>query len=59
MQVIDPAKEFARSLAKVLVHEGGHSNHPKDLGAHRGKNDKRFGWNYWPAGWHLLTSKPS
>ncbi len=32
MQVIDPAKEFARSLAKVLVHEGGYSNHPQDPG---------------------------
>lgn len=32
MQVIDPAAEFTRSLAKVLVHEGGFSNHPEDPG---------------------------
>ena len=32
MQVIDPAKEFARSLAKVLQSEGGFSNHPDDPG---------------------------
>jgi lysozyme family protein len=32
MQVIDPAKEFARSLAKVLKHEGGFSNHELDPG---------------------------
>ncbi|SCW38970.1 Lysozyme family protein [Rhizobium mongolense subsp. loessense] len=32
MPVYDPANEFARSLAKVLVHEGGYSNHPKDPG---------------------------
>lgn len=34
MQVLqlDPAAEFARSLSKVLVHEGGYSNHPEDPG---------------------------
>jgi len=33
MQVmLDPAAEFTRSLAKVLVHEGGFSNHPADPG---------------------------
>jgi lysozyme family protein len=32
MPVIDPAKEFARSLAKVLKSEGGYSNHPADPG---------------------------
>lgn len=32
MPVIDPAAEFTRSLAKVLVHEGGYSNHPEDPG---------------------------
>src|SRR6478752_5068524 len=32
MQVIDPANEFDRSLAKVLVHEGGYSDHPDDPG---------------------------
>jgi len=32
MQVLDPAVEFDRSLAKVLVHEGGYSNHPQDPG---------------------------
>ena len=26
MPVLDPANEFARSLAKVLLHEGGYSN---------------------------------
>ena len=36
----------------VLVHVGGYSNHPQDLGGHRGKNDLAY------AGWHLLTSKP-
>ena len=28
MQVFDPATKFTRSLAKVLVHEGGFSNYP-------------------------------
>jgi lysozyme family protein len=32
MQVIDPAKEFSRSLAKVLKSEGGFSNHELDPG---------------------------
>ncbi|MBB4277014.1 glycoside hydrolase family 108 protein [Rhizobium mongolense] len=32
MPVYDHANEFARSLAKVLVHEGGFSNHPQDPG---------------------------
>jgi lysozyme family protein len=32
MQVIDPANEFARSLKKALVHEGGFSDHPDDPG---------------------------
>ncbi|NLS07166.1 hypothetical protein HGP14_28110 [Rhizobium sp. P32RR-XVIII] len=32
MQVIDPAKEFPRSLAKVLVNEGGYSNNPQNPG---------------------------
>lgn len=32
MQVLDPANEFTRSLAKVLVHEGGFSDHPQDPG---------------------------
>lgn len=32
MQVIDPANEFDRSLAKVLVHEGLFSDHPLDPG---------------------------
>ncbi|TCU25275.1 glycoside hydrolase family 108 protein [Rhizobium laguerreae] len=32
MQVIDPATEFDRSLTKVLVHEGGYSNHKQDPG---------------------------
>lgn len=32
MPVIDPAKEFSRSLAKVLKSEGGFSNHPQDPG---------------------------
>ncbi|NLS08142.1 glycoside hydrolase family 108 protein [Rhizobium sp. P32RR-XVIII] len=32
MQVIDPANEFARSLAKVLIIEGGYSNNLKDPG---------------------------
>ncbi|KQV78162.1 glycoside hydrolase family 108 protein [Rhizobium sp. Root1220] len=32
MQVIDPANEFPRSLAKTLIHEGGYSNHVADPG---------------------------
>jgi lysozyme family protein len=32
MPVYDTANEFSRSLAKVLVHEGGYSNHPADPG---------------------------
>ncbi|MGO4196844.1 glycoside hydrolase family 108 protein [Rhizobium sp. YAF28] len=32
MPVYDTASEFSRSLAKVLVHEGGYSNHPADPG---------------------------
>ncbi len=32
MPVYDTANEFSRSLAKVLMHEGGYSNHPADPG---------------------------